>query len=117
MWTNAVLGVLLLALASGTHVWWQHQFSESGLIARYPQQLTEKIGEIQDIEHLRKLSLLLVRQHDGFARDVNDTITKGVSAFVAISFSFAIILLVNWLSILKHRREIVGKPVKWLRWL
>jgi hypothetical protein len=112
IWTNAVLGLILLAVAAASHM-----YSEGRFLVSNPPALSQKIGEIQDIEHLRKLALLLVRGNDEAAVNTNRMIVSGIRAFEALSLFCAIFFVANCLSLIKHSREAEGRPSKWLRWL
>lgn len=112
LWTNAVLALMLLALAAAGHV-----FAEGKFLAESPPALSQSIGEIQDIEHLRKLALFLVRGNDETVQNTNQIIVSSTEAITALSFGCAIIFLLNSLSIFKHIRTADGRAPKWLRWL
>jgi hypothetical protein len=94
-----------------------YRYSQSQFLPESPPVLAQKIGEIQDIEHLRKVALLLARDIDRGIRYANETISSGFQAIAVFSFCFAVFSIVNWLSILKHRRILDGRPATWLRWL
>jgi len=112
MWTNAVVGLLLIGLSAASY-----RYSEGSFLAEDPPALSQKIAEIQDIEHLRKLALLLIRGNNQLLRKVNETFSEGIKTFATLSLCFAVFSTVNWLVILKHTRVASGKPLKWLRWL
>jgi hypothetical protein len=94
-----------------------YRYSQSQFLPESPPVLAQKIGEIQDIEHLRKVALFLARDIDRGVRHTNETISSGFRAIAALSFCFAFFSIVNWFSILKYRRILDGRPAKWLRWL
>ena len=112
MWTNAIVGLLLIGLSAASY-----RYAERSFLVEDPPTLSQNIAEIQDVEHLRKLALLLVRGNNQMVRKINETFSEGIKTFAVLSLCFAVFSMVNWLSILKHARAASGKPLKWLRWL
>jgi hypothetical protein len=112
MWTNAIVGLFLVGLSAATYYYNQRAF-----LIEDSQVLSRNIAETQNIEHLRKLALQMVRGNNVTIRIVNETLFEGIETFAALSLCFAIISIVNWLSLLKHMRAASGHPLRWLRWL
>ena len=112
MWMNAVVACLFLALSAGGYLYGQRWF-----LFETPPPVAQKITEIQDIEHLRKLALLLVRGNDQTIRGTNEVIRKALNTISMLALAFAVICIVNWLSVLKHQRATQGRPIRWLAWL
>jgi hypothetical protein len=112
MWIDAIVGLLLVALSAASY-----QYGQRTFLVEDPPVLIQKITELQDIEHLRKLAILLVQSSNHTVRNTNETLSQGIRTFAALSLCFAVIAIVNWLSILKHTRVAAGRPLKWLRWL
>jgi hypothetical protein len=112
MWINAIVGLLLIGLSAASY-----RYAERSFLVEDPPTLSQKITEIQDVEHLRKLALLLVRGNNQLMRTINETFSQGIKTFATLSLCFAVVSIMNWLSILKHARAASGKPLRWLRWL
>jgi hypothetical protein len=103
MWINAVVALLLVALAATSY-----RYSKILVLSESEPALAQKIAEIQDIEHLRKVALLLARDLDRGIQHTNKTVASGTESIAVLSLCFAVIAIVNWLSVLKHRRTVGG---------
>ncbi len=112
IWLNAIVGMLLVGLSAGSY-----HYGQKAFLIEDPPVLSQKISEIQDIEHLRKLALLLVRGNNVTMHSINKTFSQGIETFAVVTLCFAVISIVNWLSLLKHTRIASGRPLRWLRWL
>jgi len=91
MWMNAVVACLFLALSAGGYLYGQRWFLFE---TRLP--LRRKITEIQDIEHLRKLALLLVRGMTKRYVELTRVIRKALNTISMLALAFAVICIVNW---------------------
>jgi hypothetical protein len=102
---------------TGFYAWW------TGKPAGWPmgpyklEELVTKINDIKDIEHLRKVTLLLVRQHNAAMRDANELLAVGVKCVLWIGVLFSVMQVFNALFLFRLQQQSQGTPVKWLRWL
>jgi hypothetical protein len=112
MWVNGLAAFLAIVLAVASH-----QYAERLVLSESSPVLSEKINEIQDIEHLRKLALLLVRGNDQTVRDANAVFATAMNVVTALALSLAWLAIANCLSMLRYRRIAEGRPLKWLAWL
>jgi len=116
IWLNGALGLLALGLLVAAYVWW-HQKPELWPFVEEHPELSKKITEIQDIEHLRKVSLLLVQGSNKLARDGNEAVARALDIVIALLLLISLIGLLNAVSLIKHARRLDGRPIGWLRWL
>jgi hypothetical protein len=76
VWTNAFLGAVFVGLFLTSYV-----FRSTELIPESPPAIAQQITEIQDIEHLRKVALLLVRNGDEMVKKNKPNVRLGHSFF------------------------------------
>jgi hypothetical protein len=110
--------VALLAIAALlTGYLWRESKPQSWPFPPERSELVAKIKEIQDIEHLRKVSLLLVKGSNDVATDANKVVDNAIRLVFVLLGSIALIAALSALSLMKHFRKTQGRPVGWLRWL
>jgi hypothetical protein len=97
--TNALLGLMLIALAMTSYI-----FANNKFIPESRPAVTQTIAEIQDIEHLRKVALLLVRNNDERVSDTNQVFVSGIKAFGWFCLMCAVFFIANALTVHKHIR-------------
>jgi len=85
------------------------------LAAPVPPDMIAKINAINDIDHLRKLALLLSSGVDEGTNDLNNVFNSAVQLLITFSLGAGIMFLSNlWLSI-KYFRDQQGIAIPW--WL
>jgi len=99
VWTNAFLGAVFVGLFLTSYV-----FRSTELIPESPPAIAQQITEIQDIEHLRKVALLLVRNGDEMVKKTNQTFVSGIQFFGASCLVCAIFFVANALTAAKAIR-------------
>jgi RsiW-degrading membrane proteinase PrsW (M82 family) len=115
---TALIGsVLCLLLASVTYIVVFHIFPQP-LIKEPPPEVTARIAEIHDIEHLRKMTLLLDSQNREQIRDFNRVFSSAVHLLIVVFVLGAVFCVATVMNLLKALRELRGEtPPWWLRWL
>lgn len=98
-WTNAFLGLIFLGLSLASYV-----FRGAELMPESPPAIAQQITEIQDIEHLRKVALLLVDGNDEVVRKTNQVFVSGIQSFGWLCFICAIFFVANTFTMLKAIR-------------
>ena len=99
VWTNAFLGLAFVALSLTSYF-----FGNTKFVPESPPAITQQITEIQDIEHLRKVALLLVDGNDEVVRKTNQVFVSGIQSFGWLCFICAIFFVANTLTMLKAIR-------------
>jgi hypothetical protein len=97
VWANTFLGLVFVALSLASYI-----FASTKFMPEIPPAVTQQITEIQDIEHLRKVALYLLRANDEFVRKTNNTSVSGISAVGGLCSLCAIFFIVNALTIRKQ---------------
>ncbi|MBI3529492.1 MAG: hypothetical protein HY067_16190 [Betaproteobacteria bacterium] len=115
LWQNAVIGGVFLIFTISTNVAFYY-FLPRPLIQNQRGDITAQIETINDIEHLRKIALLQVKIDIAKNRMFNDLIYKGVDAFVALGVFGTIMFFVNFMSLLKLKKQESGAKPSWLKW-
>ena len=80
-------------------------------------ELNQTITETQDIEQLRKISLILLHRDNEIFHGINELITLGIKSLASFSMLCAILFIFNSALILKQISIAEGRKIKWLRWL
>lgn len=88
VWTNAFPGLVFVALSLTSYI-----FANTKFIPESPPAITQQITEIQDIEHLRKVALLLVHGNDEVVRKTNQSFVSGIQSIGWLCFMCAIFSL------------------------
>ena len=101
IWMNFALSLVLLAMLMGFYAWWNGKPAGWPMGPYKVEELAAKINDVKDIEHLRKVRLLLMRQHNAAMRDANELLAVGVKRVLWIGVLFSLILAFNGLSLLK----------------
>jgi len=99
LWTNTFLGLVMIALATTSYI-----FAAGKFMPESPPSVSQTISEIQDIERLRKVAYLLVRNNDERVRDTNQVFVSGIKAFGWFCLMCAIFFIANALTVHKHIR-------------
>lgn len=111
IWINGITGLVLMALFIGSFAFAKKPFFPT------PPTFSDKITQIQDIEHLHQIALLLERNNSEIVHDMNEIVTAGVELAAALSLFCAVFFIINCLTLFKHIRIAEGRPPKWLHWL
>ena len=104
VWTNAFLGLVFVGLFLASYV-----FRSTELIPGSPPAITQQITEIQDIEHLRKVALLLVRNSDEMVKKTNQAFVSGIQFLGWLCLVCAVFFVANTLTMVKAIRSAGGQ--------
>lgn len=103
VWTNAFLGLVFLGLSLTIYV-----FRGAELMPESPPAIAQQIAEIQDIEHLRKVALLLVHNGNEMVRDTNEAFVSGFRLLGWLSLICAVFFVANAFTAAKAMRGAGG---------
>ena len=103
VWTNAFLGAVFVGLFLTSYV-----FRSTELIPESPPAIAQQITEIQDIEHLRKVALLLVHNSDEMVEKTNQTFVSGIQFLGWLCLACAVFFVANCLTAAKAMRAAGG---------
>jgi len=73
-------------------------------------KVRQRIGEISDPEHLRKIALLLVSQREGQDRILQSVASSANEALLALFMFLSAVAFVNWIYLLQARRRADAVP-------
>jgi hypothetical protein len=98
LWFNAIVTVLFLLAWLGLYGWWNFTASRP-FLKQLPQVTIENAKAITDLDHLRKLTLLLIDKNQIEIAGINDVLEKSVTAIENLARVSFIFFLVNsvWL--------------------
>ena len=115
MWHTALCGIACVVLGVAVYVAFFHALP---LLKEAPPELSEKIKDINDIEHLRKLALLLVSKERSTVRDFNGVLRSFAMFTMWSLIGAGVLFLINLGYLITFLRELQGKHVpRWLHWL
>ena len=115
MWHTALCGIACVVLGVAVYVAFFHVLP---LLKEAPPELSEKIKDINDIEHLRKLALLLVSNERSTVRDFNGVLRSFAMFTMWCLIGAGVLFLINLGYLITFLREQQGKHVpRWLHWL
>lgn len=103
VWTNTFLGLVFLGLSLAIYV-----FRGAELMPESPPAIAQQITEIQDIEHLRKVALLLVHNGNEMVKDTNEAFVSGFRFLGWLSLICAVFFVANALTAAKAMRAAGG---------
>ena len=103
VWANAFLGLVFLSLSITSYV-----FRSTELIPENPPAITQQITEIQDIEHLRKVAILLVHNSDEMVKNTNQAFVSGIQFLGWLCLVSAVFFVANALTAAKAIRAADG---------
>ena len=83
------------------------------LHGQHSPEVTERLSKIDDIDHLRKVALLLDSQIRETRREFNEVFEAAVDVLISAFLLGGIFCLLNLGFLLKLRREQEGKPLSW----
>ncbi len=107
LWFNAIVTVFFLLTSLGIYGWWNFTASRP-LLKQLPQVTIENAKTMTDLDHLRKLNLLLIDKSRIEVAGINDVIEKSVKANESLAQMVFILFLVNsvWLYRLLHAQPL-----------
>ena len=110
VWLHSAVAVLALATLL-TAYFWRDSRPPSWPFPQERPELVTKIKDIQDIEHLRKVSLLLVKGSNDLASDANNVVNSAIRLVFVLLGSIALLAVVSALWLAKQVRITQGRPV------
>jgi hypothetical protein len=98
LWFNAIAAVLFLLFWLGIYGWWHFAMSQM-FLKQLPQDVVENVKAITDLDHLRKLNLLLIDKDRSNITQMNNLLDKSVAAYRSLMQLSFFLFLVNsiWL--------------------
>jgi hypothetical protein len=114
---GAITAVVFVSLAIFAHVWWYRYYDHRPIFVDIPEETISKIHDNSDIEHLRKMALLLVQQHSQLGKTFNELLDRVIDLIVILCLISAVFIGLLTLNTLKSLRKLTGQELGWLRWL
>lgn len=117
MLDSAVCAGLFLLSALALYIAFYHMYPQP-FFQEPPIEVRTKIQEITDIEHLRKMALLLDSNTRTNISTFSDLLMEGIHLIIVINIIAGAMFLFNLGNWIKLRRELNNEPVPWwLQWL
>ena len=114
---SAVGAVVFFLCALALYAAFYHVFPQP-FIQEPPSEIRTEIQNIKDIEHLRKLALLLDTNAHSIQKIFNDLFILAVQTMIVLNFVAGVMFLVNlgyWKKLLREQNN--AHVPWWLRWL
>lgn len=106
------------ALGLGLLIWWYGISEYRPIYKPDPPRISEFVRSTDDIEHLRKFTLLQLQRHSDMAQGANEIIDTAINLIIFLALACAVTSVLGWLGALKAHRVGQGAPMpRWLRWL
>ena len=116
MLLSAIYAGLFLLISLALYIAFYHVFPQP--FFQEPHEVQTWIHEIKDIEHLRKMSLLLDSNARADLKIFSDLFASAVHFIIVLNIIAGVMFLVNLGQWMKLLREQNSKPMPWwLRWL
>ena len=114
---NLTIALAFPLLATAFSVWW-YKNPNRPMFRDPDSRIVEFVRTTNDIEHLRKVTLLQIRGEQTLGRDANKMLDSGVNVLIALSVFTALLALLNLGYMYKEWQKALGSPVKWWqKWL
>ena len=110
IWLHGALAVLAFTALLGGY-FWRESRPEPWPFPPERSELVAKINDTRDIEHLRKISLLLLKGSNDLADEANKVVNDAIRLVLVLFGSIALIAAVSAFSLLKHVRKAQNWPV------